>query len=437
MCVESKTRRSFIDEGSGCASRRALGITIAALLATVGAAKADVIADFNAIGARTVAPTGVPAPGYPAVTDEEKRTVSWVDLATMHLAMYDAVVAIEGKYQPYAVTPLSPAAGASSSAAAGAAACAVLQGLFPNRSPQYSADCASYQPGAGADDATNKGITLGIEVGTAMLAERAGDGRSSLENYVPGGGTGDYVPPVPGNPALHFAPYMRPFAVGSLQQFRADGPPDLTSATYAQDFAEVKEFGVAGGAQLSADQQDAARFHTDNPNLFWPRGTRVFMNKPSVLENARLAAMLQTSMADAIVGCFDSKYYFDAWRPRTAIPAAGADGNPATTDDPAWMPFLATPNHPEYPSGHTCIAGAVAEVVKFYNKTPKVAFTWTSPVTGTARSYASVHEMVREIKDARVWGGMHFRFANEDGATLGRRTAQWVVRNYFQPVGKK
>ena len=414
-----------------------LSIAICALLATSGAANADVIADFNAIGARTATPTGVPAPGYPAVTDEEKRTVSWIDLATMHLAMYDAVVAIEGKYQPYAVKPLSPAAGASSSAAAAAAACVVLQGLFPNRSPQYSADCASYQPGAGADDAANTGIALGVEVGTAMLAERAGDGRSSSENYVPGGETGDFVPAVPGNPVFHFGPYMRPFAVGSLQQFRADGPPDLTSATYTNDFVEVKKFGIAGGANLTADQQEAARFHTDNPNLFWPRGTREFMNQPSVLENARLAAMLQTSIADAILTCFDSKYYFDAWRPRTAIPAAGADGNPATTDDPGWTPFVATPNHPEYPSGHTCIAGAVAEVIRSYNKTPKAYFTWTSPVTGTARSYGSVNEMVSEIKDARVWGGMHFRFANEDGAALGRRTANWVVRNYFRPVHKK
>jgi hypothetical protein len=418
------------------ATSAALGIAICALLTTAGTVRADVVTDFNAIGARTATPTGLPAP-YPAVTDEEKRTVSWVDLATMHLAMYDAVVAIEGKYEPYAVTPVSPAAGASSSAAAGAAACVVLQGLFPNRSPQYSADCASYQPGAGADDAANKGITLGVEVGQAMLVERAGDGRATLENYVSGGEIGDFVPAAPGNPILHFGPYMRPFTLGSVQQFRADGPPDLTSATYDDDFAEVKKFGIAGGAELTADQQEVARFHTDNPNLFWPRGTRVFMNQPSVLENARLAAMLQASMADAVLGCFDSKYYFDAWRPRSAIPGAGDDGNPATAADGAWTPFVATPNHPEYPSGHTCIAGAVAEVVKSYNRTSKVAFTWSSPVTGTSRSYESTHEMVREIKDARVWGGMHFRFANDDGGTLGRRTAQWVVRNYFQPVGKK
>lgn len=405
----------------------ALGI----LLATFGSARADVVAQFNEVGARTVAPTGVPAPGYPAVTDEEKRTFSWVDLATMHLAMYDAVVAIEGVYEPYAVRPASPSAGASSVAAAGAAACTVLAGLFPNRAPQYATDCAPYQPGAGTNDAAAKGIALGTEVGKAMLTERVNDGRATTENYTPGGAVGDFVPAVAGNPVLHFARYMRPFTLTSVQQFRADGPPDLTSATYAEHFNEVRRFGAAGGLALTADQQEAARFHTDNPNLFWPRATRAFLNRGSVLENVRLAAMLQTAMADAAMACFDSKYYFDAWRPSTAIPSADNDGNPATSADPAWAPFLVTPNHPEYPSGHTCLAGALAEVVRYYNKTPQVAFALTSPVTGTTRQYASVHDLVREIRNARVWGGMHFRFANEAGGTLGRRTAQWVTRNYF------
>jgi hypothetical protein len=154
-----------------------------------------------------------------------------------------------------------------------------------------------------------------------------------------------------------------------------------------------------------------------------------------VVANARLAAMLQVSIGDAILGCFESKYHFDAWRPRTAIPAAATDGNPGTTDEQGWAPFAASPNHPEYPSGHSCIAGAVAEVVKSHYGTPQVPFTWNSTVTGTTHAYDSGYAMIREIKEARIYGGMHFRFANDDGATLGRRTAHWVVRNYFQPVG--
>jgi hypothetical protein len=414
------------------AASRFAGSALALAIASAGVAQADVIADFNAVAARTATPpAGVT---YPAETPEERRTVSFVDLATVHLAMYDAVVAIEGGFEPYAIVPQSPAAGASSSAAAAAAACAVLQGLFPNRSPQYQADCAPYQAGGGADAATATGITLGIEVGQKMLAERADDGRATVPDYVPGGGVGDFVPAAPGNPIWHFAPYMRAFTLATPAQFRAEGPPALTSASYAEAFDEVKELGRAGGVALDPEQQEIARFHTENPNLFWPRASRAFMNQSSLLANARLAALMQVSIGDAILGCFDSKYFFDAWRPRTAIPAGATDGNPATSADAGWTPFAATPNHPEYPSGHSCIAGAVAEVVKSHYRTPQVPFTWTSTVTGTARSYDSVHEMIREIKAARVYGGMHFRFANDDGATLGRRTAQWVVRNYLRPV---
>lgn len=412
-------------------ARRIAGPVLTLAIATAGVAHADVIAHFNAVAARTATPPAGVA--YPAVTPEERRTLSFVDLATVHLAMYDAVVAIEGGFEPYAVVPQSPAAGASSAAAAAAAACTVLNGLFPNRSPQYQADCAPYQPGSGADAASARGIALGVEVGRKMLAERADDGRDGVPDYVPGGGVGDFVPAAPGNPVWHFAPYMRAFTLVTPAQFRAEGPPALTSAAYAEAFDEVKEFGRAGGVALSLEQQEAARFHTENPNLFWPRATRAFMNQSSLLANARLAAMLQVSIGDAILGCFDSKYHFDAWRPRTAIPAAATDGNPATIPDGGWTPFAASPNHPEYPSGHSCIAGAVGEVVKSHYRTPQVPFTWTSTATGTARSYDSIYGMIREIKAARVHGGMHFRFANDDGVTLGRRTAHWVVRNYFRP----
>lgn len=429
--MEALTRSSFRSADAG----RYLGSIFACALAVAGTAQADVIADFNEIGARTATP---PAGAmYAAVTPQEKRTLSFVDLATMHLAMYDAVVAIEGGFEPYAIVPTSPTAGASAAAAAAAAACAVLQGMFPNRAAQYEADCAPYQGVSGTETATAKGIALGIEVGQKMLLERADDGRDTSENYSPGGEIGDFVPAAPGNPVWHFAPYMRAFTLSSPAQFRADGPPALTSASYAEAFSEVKKFGQAGGTALSPAQQEAARFHTENPNLFWPRATRVFMNQSSLLENARLAAMLQVSIGDSILGCFDSKYYFDAWRPRTAIAAAATDGNPATHADSNWLPLAASPNHPEYPSGHSCIAGAVGEVVKSHYGTPKVAFAWTGTATGTTHAYESIHEMLREIKSARVHGGMHFRFSNDDGVTLGRRTADWVGRNYFRPVGRR
>jgi len=419
---------------TGSLGRAGLGALLACSLLAAGPAAADVIADFNVVGVRTMNA----APGaYPAVTPEERRTVLQFDLATMHAAMYDAVVAIAGGHEPFAVVPVSPGAGASQEAAAAAAACAVLAGLFPNRAPEYAADCAPYQAGAGAG-AVAMGITLGIEVGQKMLAERADDGRSTIAAYTPVGGVGHFQPfPAGSSPAIFFVPAMRPFTLTSAMQFRADGPPDLTSASYAVAFNEVKQLGAAGGAALSAEQQDIARFHTENPNTLTPRNLRVFLNQPTVLENARLAAMLWVGFADAVLGCFESKYYYDSWRPRAAIPAADDDGNPATVADPAWTPFVNTPNHPEYPAAHACFGGVTAEILKAYFKTPRVSFTWTSAVTGTSHEFASVYEMLEEQKLARIYGGMHFRFSSDDGATLGRRTGRWVAKNYFQPVKRK
>jgi hypothetical protein len=427
-------KSSHPSSASRSPSRRALGGLLACGLLATGAASADVIADFNVVGARTM----TTAPGaYPAVTAEERRTVLGSDLATMHAAMYDAVVAIAGGYEPFAIVPVSPGAGASQEAAAAAAACTVLAGLFPNRAPEYAADCAPYQPGAGSGGVA-AGITLGIEVGQKMLAERADDGRSTIVAYAPVGGVGRFEPfPVGSSPVNFFMPAMRPFTLTSAMQFRADGPPDLTSASYAYALNEVKHLGAAGGAALTADQQEIARFHTENPNTLTTRNLRVFLNQPTVLENARLAAMFWVAYADAMLGCFESKYYFDRWRPRAAIPAAGADGNPATEADPAWTPFVNTPNHPEYPAAHACFGGVTTEILKAYFKTPRVRFTWNSTVTGTSREYASVYAMLKEEKLARIYGGMHFRFASDDGATLGRRTGRWVAKNYFQPVKRK
>ena len=414
--------------------RKTLGGVLACGAFVAAPVPADVIADFNVVGARTI---NAPAAAYPAVTPEEKRPVLGHDLATLHAAMYDAVVAIAGGFEPYAAVPVSPSAGASQEAAAAAAACTVLAGLFPNRAPEYAADCAPYAAGSGAG-AVAMGITLGIEVGQKMLAERADDGRSTIVAYTPSPGLGRFEPfPAGSSPALFFAPAMRPFTLTSAMQFRADGPPDLTSAGYAYAFNEVRVLGAAGGAALSAEQQDIARFHTENPNVMNVRNLRVFLNQPTVLENARLAAMLWVAYADASLGCFDTKYHFSAWRPRAAIPAADGDGNPATAADPGWMPFVNTPNHPEYPAAHACFAGATLEVIRAYFKTPRVNFTWTSNVTGTSHEFASVFEMLKEIKLARIYGGMHFRFSSDDGATLGRRTGRWVVKNYFRPIKHK
>jgi PAP2 superfamily len=394
------------------------------------AAGADVITLFDEVAELTVTPIGVT---YPAVTPEEIRTVYANDLATVHVAMYDAVVAIRGGYEPFAVVPTSPTAGASANAAAAAAACGVLRGLFPNRAPQYEPACQSYVGALPDGNAKTRGLAVGAEVAQGTLALRANDGRSTAVTYVPGSDPGDFRGI---NPALPFAPFMRPFALTSASQFRAEGPPDLTSFDYAKDLNEVQVLGSAASLVRTAKQTDLARFHTEAPPRFWPRNVRrLASDHRGVVENARLMALLWVAQADATVACFDSKYHFDFWRPLSAIPLADTDGNPATVADPAWTPVVPTPNHPEYPAAHACNAAAVAEGIERYFGTSKVSFVIDSAVAGLATPvirYKNTADFVRDVQNARIYGGMHYRSATDDGATQGARVARFIVKNYFK-----
>jgi hypothetical protein len=157
------------------------------------------------------------------------------------------------------------------------------------------------------------------------------------------------------------------------------------------------------------------------------------MTNRSVADHARLMAMVWVTQADASNACFESKYHYEAWRPSSAITLADTDGNDATVADPGWTPVVATPNHPEYPAAHSCVAGAMAEVLRRYYDTAEVTYDFTSTVTGTTRHYTTTSSLVAEIQIARIAGGMHFRAATVDGAALGKNVATWVLARSFQP----
>jgi hypothetical protein len=409
----------------------AIRLAAALLIAAAGGpAQADAIAQWNAIAADTITPP--PGVVYPAVTPEELRPIYSTDLATLHVAMYDAVNAIAGGYEGFAVSPTSPTAGASAEAAAGAAACRVLQGLFPNRAPQYATPCLPYQATSQGSEATLRGIAVGIEVANGVLALRSNDGRTTNVVYVPGSEPGDFRGV---NPVNTFGPFVRPFTLRSPAQFRADGPPALGSATYAADFNEVKRLGASGSIVRSPEQEEIARFHTEPPPRFWPRNLRPFISDGrSLLENARLTAMVWVAQSDVTVACFESKYEYEFWRPQTAIPLAETDGNDATTDDDGWTPVVPTPNHPEYPAAHACAAGAAAEVLRSFFGTKKLGFAFSSTVTGTEHAFASTDDMVKELQVARIYGGMHFRTSTVHGKVLGTKVGRWVSTRYFRPV---
>lgn len=365
-------------------------------------------------------------------TPEEQRTNYAADVATVQLAVYDATCAIDGRYKPYAITPTTPAAGASMDAAVAAAAYGVLHALFPDRSAAYQATYDAYVAAIPASDAKTRGIALGAEVAAGIVALRANDGRAvALAPYVPGTAPGQFRGV---NPVNRFAPSQKPFALTGLAQFRPPAPPALDSDVYAVSFNETKAYGGAVSTVRTAAQLEAARFHTEPPGLLWTRNLQRFATSTAdVAEAARLMAFIYVVHADASDACFEAKYFYQAWRPQSAIPLADTDGNAATDVDTTWTPVVPTPNHPEYPAAHSCASGSLGETLRLYYGTQKVSFTMDSNVTGTTRGYATTSALPDEIESARVWGGMHFRFSTYAGAQLGVKVADWTWAHYFGP----
>lgn len=370
----------------------------------------------------------------PAVTPEEKRPLWVIDLATLHLAIYDAVNAIDGTYEPFAVVPAAPVAGASAEAAATAAAYGVLQGLFPNRAQLYQATYESILAGLPEGDAKARGLAVGAEVAAGIVALRANDGRAvRLPAYFPGKTPGAFRGV---EPEARVLPFIRPFTLIDAAQFHAAGPPPLDSAAYAAAFDEVRELGSRVSVQRTPQQTETARFHAEAPPTYWARNLRQFaMSQPTLAENARLSALIWVSLADSAIGCFESKYRFLFWRPASAIPLAAADGNEATRAEPGWEPLGPVPDHPEYPAAHACLSASLEETLRSHFGTGNLSFAFDSTLSGSAHPYDSLAQMAEETQLARIWGGMHFRPSLVDGAALGRSTSRWVSEHRFRPRG--
>lgn len=387
----------------------------------------NAVSYWNDVAGKTVNATSATS-----TTPEELRPSYAVDVATVQLAVYDAASAIDGRYKPYAITPVAPAAGASMDAAIAAAAYGTLHALFPNRSAQYQAAYDSFVGAIAAGDAKSKGLVVGAEVAAGIVALRANDGRAvALTAYVPGTGPGQFRGI---NPVNRFAPSIKPFALTSNGQFRPPAPPALASEAYATSFNEVKASGGALSTVRTAAQLEAARFHTEAPGLLWTRNLLRFATSTAdVAEAARLMAFIYVVQADAGDACFEAKYVYQAWRPLSAIPLADTATNAATVSDATWTPVLPTPNHPEYPAAHSCASGSLGETLRLYYGTQQVAFSMDSAVTGTTRNYATTSALPDEIESARVWGGMHFRYSTLAGAQLGVEVADWTWAHYFAP----
>lgn len=374
-------------------------------------------------------------------------------VATPHLAMvqgavYDAVNAIDGHYQPYLVSP--PAlASYSKDAAAATAAYEVL--IDPSlRVPQLRKDDLAVKYAASLAAVTdvaarNGGIAVGHAAASAMLTARMNDGRFGTFRFTDPGPTataGQWRPDLPGfvsDPNAWVA-RVTPFMVNSWDQFRSEGPNALTSAEYAADFAEVKAKGSRSiTTTRTADETDAARFWTENAIGMWSRMFRKLSADRglSIVENARFFGMLYLTGADALITCWADKAYWSFWRPISAIRGAANDGNTATEADEGWLPLVDTPPYPDHSSGHSCLSGSIVYTLQDFFGTDKIGFTETSTATGTTRSFARFSDAIKEIISARVWSGLHFRYADTSGANIGKHVAHWRQKHYFQSMDSK
>jgi hypothetical protein len=369
-----------------------------------------------------------------------------VYMGIVHAAIYDAAVAIEGGYTPYAIALTAPA-DTSAAAAVATAAHHTLIGLQPqlglNSSQQaiLDGDYAAYLAAIPDGAAKTNGIAIGEQVAAAVVALRANDGRERNPTVADLGpsaaGPGVWQPDL-SRPVLGLRlPGIRPLALVSGSQFRPDGPNPLTSTEYADDLNQVEQLGRLDSATRTDEQTTQALFWTDHDIRQWNDGMLrlATARRLDLVQTARMLAMAHVSGGDAMIACFDAKYHYWFWRPSQAIPQADSDGNPATVADPSWRPLRATPNFPEYPSAHACHSTAVVEALDAFFGTDKVAFSLDSSVTGTTREYDRLHDVVKDVDWARVLVGFHFRNSDEQGSALGRKVGGYVVDHYFQPLG--
>jgi hypothetical protein len=288
--------------------------------------------------------------------------------------------------------------------------------------------------------AKSDGLAIGQASADSLIAFRQGDGYGADIGFtMPAPAIGVFQLPAGQTAAVPWLSQLRPLMLESPDQFQPDGPPALTSAVYAASYNETKYFGGAVSAYRSAEQTDVARFWTSQPGIQFNVAYQGIATSRclSPVQAARLFAMTNMSGADALIACFDSKYHSLAWRPQFAIPQGEADGNAFTRGDPTWTPLAPTPAHPEYPSAHGCGSEAQIFALVAFLGTPNINLDISATVPNLlhpTRHFQTAGQLIDEIGNARVWGGMHFRFSVNAGVRLGQHVAAWVLRHNFQRI---
>jgi hypothetical protein len=387
----------------------------------------NVVTDWTGIASTTIVKNGGKGAG-----------ASGVWFAYTSIAMYDAVNAITGQYRPFYYQGPG-AANVSTDAAAVAAAHKVLVNYFPAQQADLDSQFNASLAGINADPQTKAaGVTIGEAAAAALIAARANDGLEASVPYTPGAGPGVWQPTPPAflPAATPWLGQMRPFTMTTAADHRPAGPTPLDSETWKRDYRLVRAVGASGEAMLrSADETEIGLFWTEHTGQQYARMFRYLADTQNlgVADTARLMAMLWTGFSDAAIGCYDGKYKYNFWRPVTAISAGG--GRLELQPDVSWQALAATPNHPEYPSGHGCVTGAVTTVIAGFFGTSGVPLTADSLAFQDGihtHNFADTRDLMDEVFWARMYTGFHYYRSMEDGRQLGITVARELLKSHFR-----
>ncbi len=415
----------------------------------------DVVLDWNAAVLNVIREwTTVSNDPFPNRIVTSQPPLAARNLAMLHVAMYDAINALQPTHRPYLANLSQPPAGASPIAAAAAAAHQVASQLYRESDELAVWQATLNEALSAVPDGTAKslGIAFGQSVGSAVLAARAGDGASSSVTYTPGSQPGDWNRTFPDflPPLLPKWPQVKPFAIETGNQFRPTAPPELSSRAYVSAVDEVMRLGRFGSTERTAEQTQIALFWGDGGGTFTPPGhwnqiaADVSVNRGnSLADNARLFALLNIALTDAGIASWDAKYAYEFWRPIDAIRKADIDGNDSTLADASWIPLIKTPPFPTYTSGHSTFSGAASTVLNAFFGTD-VAFTSRAdghngpsqrpldPSVVTSRTFANFDQAAEEAGLSRIYGGIHFNFDNTAGLESGRLLGHYVVDRFLK-----
>jgi hypothetical protein len=380
-----------------------------------------------------------------AITDWNEKAIALVTkhrmlppqaervIACMHVAMFDAVNAVDRHYEPYSATISAPT-DASKETAAAAAAHGVLAQLFPKDGEELRAALTGYLAPMQEGSSKSEGVKLGEIVAAKTLMNREGDGADAPDAYRPKTKPGVYIPtPIT---ASSMWPKVKPFAMTSPSQFRPQPPLALASAEWATEFNEVKSLGSKASKQRTARQTEDANFWLiTGPVSYYPIARQlVAAKKMDLVESARFMAFVSTAVADSFIAVFDAKYHYEFWRPITAIRNGDTDDNPATELDATWQPIDNTPMHPEYPCAHCISSAAVASVIEAVLGSadiPEVTMTSTT-APGVTHRWTNVWSYADEVSQARIYAGFHYRFSTRVGQDMGRQIGRLVTQKLMR-----